>query len=163
MGVGDFTKIPNGTGGLEERMAMLWTHGVETGRLTPEEFVAATSSNIAKILNIYPLKGGINVGGDADIVVWDPALGRTVTTSTAKSILDYNVFEGMEVKAAPRFTLSRGDVIWAHGQNSEPQPGRGKFIRRPPAASPSRALSMWKALNTPRKIERDPMNIPSGV
>ncbi|WP_179381465.1 dihydropyrimidinase [Jannaschia marina] len=163
MGVGDFTKIPNGTGGLEERMAMLWTKGVETGRLTPEEFVAATSTNIAKILNIYPMKGGIAVGGDADLVVWDPGLHRTVSVATQKSIIDYNVFEGMDLKAAPRFTLSRGDVIWAHGQNSQPQPGRGKFVRRKPFASASTALSKWKALNTPRKIERDPLNIPAGV
>ncbi|MGC1259892.1 MAG: dihydropyrimidinase, partial [Jannaschia helgolandensis] len=70
MGLDDFTRIPNGTGGLEERMAMLWTKGVDTGRLTPEEFVAATSTNIAKILNIYPMKGGLTVGGDADVVVW---------------------------------------------------------------------------------------------
>ncbi|QXT38081.1 dihydropyrimidinase [Gymnodinialimonas ceratoperidinii] len=163
MGVDNFGMIPNGTGGLEERMAMLWTQGVETGRLTPEEFVAVTSSNIAKILNIYPMKGGINVGGDADIVVWDPKLGRTISTATAKSILDYNVFEGMEVSASPRYTLSRGDVVWAAGQNSQPQPGRGRFVKRPPAASASKALSKWKSLNTPRKIERDPMNIPAGV
>jgi len=163
MGLGDFTKIPNGTGGLEERMAMLWTTGVETGRLTPQEFVAATSTNIAKILNMYPLKGGIMRGGHADIVVWDPTISREIAVSTQKSIIDYNVFEGMTVTAAPRFTLSRGDVIWAHGQNSQPQPGRGKFVSRPPFASASKALSKWKALNTPRKIERDPMNIPSGV
>lgn len=163
MGVDNFAMIPNGTGGLEERMAMLWTYGVETGRLTPEEFVAATSSNIAKILNIYPLKGGINVGGDADIVVWDPKQSHTITTATAKSILDYNVFEGKEVSASPRFTLSRGDVVWAYGQNSQPQPGRGKFVKRSPFASASTALSKWKSLTTPRKIERDPLNIPSGV
>ena len=122
-----------------------------------------TSTNIAKILNIYPLKGAIHVGGHADLVVWDPKLGRTITTATAKSILDYNVFEGMEVSASPRFTLSRGDVVYAAGQNSQPQPGRGRFVARPPAASPTRALSTWKALNTPRKIERDPLNIPAGV
>ena len=163
MGVDDFTRIPNGTGGLEERMAMLWTTGVETGRLTPEEFVAATSTNIAKILNIYPLKGGINVGGDADIVVWDPKISKEVAVSTQKSIIDYNVFEGRTVTAQPRYTLSRGDVIWAYGQNSQPQPGRGKFISRPAFASASTALGKWKALNTPRKIERNPLNIPSGV
>jgi dihydropyrimidinase len=71
-GVGDFTKIPNGTGGLEDRLPMLWTYGVRTGRLTPNEFVAVTSTNIAKILNMYPKKGAILVGADADIVVWDP-------------------------------------------------------------------------------------------
>ncbi len=71
-GVGDFTKIPNGTGGLEDRMPMLWTYGVNTGRLTMNEFVAVTSTNSAKILNMYPKKGAILVGADADIVVWDP-------------------------------------------------------------------------------------------
>ena len=163
MGLDNFTTIPNGTGGLEERMAMLWTMGVETGRLTPEEFVAATSSNIAKILNIYPMKGALVPGADADVVVWDPTIRKTIHTSTHKSVLDYNVFEGMEVTAQPRFTLSRGDVVFAYGQNSQPQPGRGKFVRRSPYASASKALSKWKSLNTPRKIERNPMNIPSGV
>jgi dihydropyrimidinase len=71
-GVGDFTKIPNGTGGLEDRMPMLWTYGVSTGRLTMNEFVAVTSTNIAKILNCYPKKGAVLVGADADLVVWDP-------------------------------------------------------------------------------------------
>ncbi|WGH77887.1 dihydropyrimidinase [Jannaschia ovalis] len=163
MGVDDFTRIPNGTGGLEERMAMLWTKGVETGRLTPEEFVAVTSTNIAKILNIYPMKGGLNVGGHADVVVWDPSIQRTVSVSTQKSIIDYNVFDGMHLGAAPRYTLSRGEVVWAHGQNSQPRPGRGKFVRRPAYPSAAKALSKWKALNTPRKIERDPLNIPAGV
>src|SRR6056297_2343779 len=163
MGVGDFTRIPNGTGGLEERLAVLWTTGVETGRLTPEEFVAVTSTNIAKILNIYPMKGALVPGADADVVVWDPTINKTVHPSTQKSIIDYNVFEGMEVTAQPRYTLSRGDVVWAYGQNSQPQPGRGKFVRRSPYASASTALSKWKALTTPRKIERNPLNIPSGV
>jgi dihydropyrimidinase len=163
MGVDDFTRIPNGTGGLEERMAMLWTRGVETGRLTPEEFVAVTSSNIARILNIQHRKGSLVPGADADIVVWDPGITKTVEVATQKSIIDYNVFEGMELKAQPRYTLSRGEVIWAWGQNSQPRPGRGKFVKRPPYASASKALSKWKALNSPRKVERDPLNIPAGV
>ena len=71
-GVGDFTKIPNGTGGLEDRMPLLWTNGVNTGRLTMNEFVAVTSTNIAKALNVYPQKGAILEGADADIVVWGP-------------------------------------------------------------------------------------------
>ena len=73
-GVGDFTKIPNGTGGLEDRMPLLWTNGVNTGRLTMNEFVAVTSTNIAKALNVYPKKGAILEGADADIVVWDLSL-----------------------------------------------------------------------------------------
>ena len=75
-GVDDFTKIPNGTGGLEDRLPMLWTYGVATGRITMNEFVAVTSTNIAKILNIYPKKGAILEGADADIVVWDPDLEK---------------------------------------------------------------------------------------
>jgi dihydropyrimidinase len=72
MGLGDFTKIPNGTGGLEDRLPILWTRGVKTGRLTMNEFVAVTSTNIARILNIYPRKGAILPGADADLVIWDP-------------------------------------------------------------------------------------------
>ncbi len=163
MGVGDFTRIPNGTGGLEDRMAVLWTRGVETGRLTPEEFVAVTSTNIARILNVYPRKGALVPGADADVVVWDPGLSKTISAASQKSIIDYNVFEGIEVTAQARYTLSRGEVIWAHGQNSEPRPGRGRFVPRPAFPSAAKALSTWKALNTPRKVERDPRNIPAGV
>ncbi len=163
MGVGGFPSIPNGTGGLEERMPVLWTQGVATGRLTPMEFVAVTSTNIAKILNVYPRKGAIVEGADADIVVWDPKLGRRLSAASQKSVLDYSVFEGMEVTGLPRYTLSRGDVVWAEGQNSQPQPGRGRFVPRPAFPSAHVALSTWKALTAPRGVERDPTNIPSGV
>ncbi len=163
MGAENFTLIPNGTGGLEERMAVLWTEGVETGRLTPTEFVAVTSSNIAKILNIYPQKGSLERGADADIVVWDPGIHKTLSATTQKSVLDYNVFEGVEVKAQPRYTLSRGEVIWAWGQNSQPRPGRGRFVPRQPFPAVHGAVSRWKELNSPRQITRDPLNIPSGI
>jgi hypothetical protein len=93
-GLGNFAKIPNGTGGLEDRMPMLWTHGVATGRLTPNEFVAVTSTNIAKILNCYPKKGAVLVGADADLVVWDPEKSKTIMASKQQSSIDYNVFEG---------------------------------------------------------------------
>ncbi|MFO7920267.1 MAG: dihydropyrimidinase [Nioella sp.] len=163
MGVDDFTKIPNGSNGLEERLSVLWTRGVETGRLTPNEFVAVTSTNVAKILNIYPKKGAIVEGADADIVVWDPKITKTISASNHHSILDYNVFEGFEVTANARYTISRGEVIWAWGQNSQPQPGRGRFVPRPAFPSAHKALSTWKALTAPKQIHRDPMNIPAGI
>ena len=163
MGKDNFCLIPNGSNGLEERLAVLWTNGVETGRLTPNEFVAVTSTNIAKILNMYPKKGAIVEGADADIVVWDPKISKTIGTANHHSILDYNVFEGFKVTAQSRFTINRGDVIWAWGQNSQPNPGRGRFIPRPAFPSQNIALSKWKELTAPKKIKRDPMNIPAGI
>ncbi len=163
MGRDDFTRIPNGTGGLEERLAVLWTAGVETGRLTPNEFVAATSTNIAKILNIYPRKGALVEGADADITVWDPTISKTLSAETQKSVLDYSVFEGFEVTAQARHTISRGEVIWTWGKNSQPQPGRGRFVPRPPFPAVHAALSRWKEINSPRQVERDPLNIPGGL
>ncbi len=162
-GIGDFTKIPNGTGGLEDRLSVLWTYGVETGRLTPEEFVAVTSTNVARILNLYPRKGGIVVGGDADITVWDPKAGKTISAATQKSAIDYNVFEGVKVSATARYTLSRGEVVWSAGQNVDPAPGRGRFVKRAPFAPVSTALRTWKELVAPRKVVRDAAHMPAGV
>src|SRR5271169_439727 len=105
-GRNDFPKIPNGTGGLEDRMPVLWTYGVGTGRLTMNEFVAATSTNIARILNLYPKKGAISVGSDADMVVWDPKATKTISAKTQVSVIDYNVFEGVKVMGLPRTTRS---------------------------------------------------------
>lgn len=152
-GVGDFTKIPNGTGGLEDRMPMLWTHGVSTGRLTVNEFVAVTSTNIAKIMNCYPQKGAILVGADADIVVWDPNKEKTITANTQQSSIDYNVFEGHHVKGLPRYTLSRGQVAVFDGE-VRTQEGHGKFVSRAPNAPVNRARSVWKELTNPQPVVR---------
>ena len=152
-GVGDFSKIPNGTGGLEDRMPMLWTNGVGTGRLTMNEFVAVTSTNIAKILNCYPKKGAILVGADADIVVWDPDKEKTITASAQQSSIDYNVFEGKQVKGLPRFTLTRGQVAVYDGEIRTKE-GHGEFVARAPNATVNKALSKWKDLTAPRPVER---------
>ncbi|MEQ8286150.1 dihydropyrimidinase [Thalassospira sp.] len=160
MGVGDFTKIPNGTGGLEDRMPLLWTYGVNTGRLTMNEFVAVTSTNIAKILNVYPRKGAILVGADADIVVWDPKVSKTITAKHQQSAIDYNVFEGHEVTGLPRYTLSRGRIAAEEGVVIA-KCGDGEFIRREPYPAVNKALSKWKEITSPRKVERS--GIPAGV
>ncbi len=152
-GVGDFTKIPNGTGGLEDRLPMLWTHGVATGRLTMNEFVAVTSTNIAKILNMYPKKGAILVGADADIVVWDPTRAKTISAGNQQSAIDYNVFEGKQVIGLPRYTLTRG-VVAIEETTVKTQEGHGKFVKREPFAAVNRALSTWKDVVAPRKVQR---------
>ena len=152
-GIGDFTKIPNGTGGLEDRLPMLWTHGVTTGRLTPNEFVSVTSTNIAKILNCYPQKGAILVGSDADIVVWDPHKEKTIRAAAQQSSIDYNVFEGCKVKGLPRFTVTRGHVAFYDG-DIRTQEGHGRFIAREANGSTNKALSTWKELTAPRPVER---------
>jgi dihydropyrimidinase len=163
MGLSGFAKIPNGTGGLEDRLAMLWTKGVETGRLTPNEFVSVTSTNIAQILNIYPQKGAILPGSDADIVVWDPKITKTISAANQKSIIDYNVFEGHKVTGQARYTLSRGDVVWSYGKNDQPRPGRGKFVPRKPFPAVHSALSKWKEITAPRAVTRSPEQMPVGV
>ncbi|MEO5620534.1 MAG: dihydropyrimidinase [Cypionkella sp.] len=152
-GLKSFAQIPNGTGGLEDRMPMLWTYGVNTGRLTPNEFVAVTSTNIAKILNCYPQKGAVLVGADADLVVWDPEKSKTITAGAQQSAIDYNVFEGKEVKGLPRYTLSRGVVSVDDGE-VKAREGHGKFVAREPKPAVNRALSAWKELTAPRPVSR---------
>ncbi len=152
-GVGDFTKIPNGTGGLEDRLPMLWTHGVGTGRLTMNEFVAVTSTNIAKILNCYPKKGAILVGADADIVVLDPEKEKVISAKTQQSAIDYNVFEGKKVKGLPRYTLTRGKVAVMDGK-VQTEEGHGKFVAREPVTPVNAALTKWKDLTAPRPVVR---------
>jgi dihydropyrimidinase len=152
-GIGDFSKIPNGTGGLEDRLPVLWSRGVNTGRLTMNEFVAVTSTNIAKILNCYPKKGAVLVGSDADIVVWDPKRTKTISAKNQQSIIDYNVFEGFELTGLPRYVLTRGKVSIVENEVKAEQ-GHGKFVAREPKNPVNRALSQWKQIVAPRKIER---------
>ena len=152
-GVGNFAKIPNGTGGIEERLPLLWTHGVNTGRLTMNEFVAVTSTNIAKILNLYPRKGAVLEGADADLIVWDPKRKKTISAKTQHSVIDYNVFEGFEVTGMPRFVLTRGEVAVTEDK-LDAQPGHGQFVGREAKNPVNRALSTWKEITSPRKVER---------
>jgi dihydropyrimidinase len=130
MGIHDFRKIPNGTNGVEDRMTVLWHHGVRTGKLTPSEFVAITSTNAAKIFNIFPKKGAITPGADADIVIWDPAKSRTLSAKTHHQKIDFNIYEGMTTIGNPAVTLSRGRIVYENGQLMTTK-GTGKHIPRP--------------------------------
>jgi dihydropyrimidinase len=153
MGIDNFTMIPNGTGGIEDRMAVLWTAGVATGRLTMNEFVAATSSNAAKIYNIYPRKGAIEVGADADLVVWDPGASKTISAKTHHMSLDVNVFEGMRVTGLPAVTISRGKVVWRDGQLAVER-GAGRCVPRPTHAPAFGATEKLNQARRPQPVAR---------
>jgi dihydropyrimidinase len=129
-GLHDFRKIPNGTGGVEDRMTILWHHGVRTGRLTPAEFVAVTSANAAKIFNIHGRKGTIAPGADADVVVWDPNKSRTISARTHHQKIDFNIYEGMETVGNPAMTFVRGKLAW-DGKDLHTERGFGRHIDRP--------------------------------
>ena len=152
-GKDDFTLIPNGTAGIEDRMTVLWTHGVSTGRLTMQEFVAVTSTNTAKIFNIHPRKGTIAVGADADIVVWDPEATKTISKDTHHQNIDFNIFEGMAVKGLASHTISGGVLKYARGE-LRAERGSGSYIKRPAFAPVFDALGKIAEANKPSAVKR---------
>jgi dihydropyrimidinase len=125
----EFQKVPNGGPGIENRLHMLHEFGVRTGRITLNRFVELTSTNVAKLFGLYPRKGTIAPGSDADIVVWDPEKKLTLSAATHHSNVDYNLFEGTEVTGAPEVVLVRGQVI-VENDELVAQPGAGQFVRR---------------------------------
>lgn len=149
----DFTQIPNGTAGVEDRLAILWNEGVNKGRLTMNEFVAVTSTNTAKLFNLYPRKGSISVGADADIVVWDPEGTRTISAKTHHMNVDFNIFEGRTVQGIPSHTLSHGKVVWCNGE-LHAERGAGRYLHREPFAPVFKAMARQTALNEPEAVER---------
>lgn len=153
MGLKDFRRIPNGTGGVEDRLAVLWTHGVRTGKHTPSEFVAVTSSNAAKIFNIFPRKGVIQAGADADIVIWDPEKSRTISARTHHQNVDFNIFEGMETVGNAAITFSRGRVVW-EDDSLLTERGSGRYVNRPPFAKYWDAQRKRNEFDTPRPVGR---------
>ena len=153
MGHNNFTQIPNGTGGVEDRMHVLWHHGVNSGRLTPNEFVGVTSANAARIFNIYPRKGSISVGADADIVVWDTEKERTISKDTHHQNVDFNIFEGMTVRGINTLTISQGNVVYQDGDIRSVR-GAGRYVDRPTFASYFDAIQRHGETHAPQAVER---------
>ena len=153
MGHNNFTQIPNGTGGIEDRMHVLWHHGVNSGRLTPSEFVGITSTNAAKIFNIYPRKGSISVGADADIAIWDPERERTISKDTHHQNVDFNIFEGMTVKGINSTTISQGRIVYQDGE-VRTERGAGRYVDRPTFAPYYDAINRTAEANAPRAVNR---------
>ena len=153
MGHNNFTQIPNGTGGVEDRMHVLWHHGVNKGRLTPNEFVGITSTNAAKIFNIYPRKGAVEVGADADILVWDPEKHRTISKNTHHQQIDFNIFEGMEVQGINVVTVSQGRIVYQDGDVRTVK-GAGRYIDRPTFAPYYGAMERVRQSREPQIVMR---------
>ncbi len=129
LGKDDFTKIPNGGPGIENRLQLIYHHGVNEGKLSLNRFVELTSTTPARIFGMYPRKGEIAVGSDADLVIWDPEAPYTISAATHHMKVDYSMFEGFPVRGNARMVMSRGEVI-VDGDKFLGTPGRGQFLKR---------------------------------
>ncbi len=132
LGRGDFRKVPNGLPGVEDRVDLLHDGGVVAGRLSRERWVEVISTEPAKLFGMYPRKGSISVGADADLVIYDPNRRRTISATTHHMAVDYSCYEGREVQGASDIVLSRGSVIVRDGEFTG-RKGHGRFIKRAPA------------------------------
>ena len=133
LGKGNFAKIPNGMPGLEERMMVVWEHGVNKGRFSVNRFVELNCTNPAKIFGMYPRKGTLSVGSDADIAVWDPEAQHILSVETTHMRTDYIVYEGWPIKGKPVKVYQRGNLL-VDGDNWHGQNGAGQYIARQPYA-----------------------------
>ena len=133
MGANDFTKIPNGLPGVGDRMPVLWTYGVGKGRLTPNQFVALNCTNPARIFGLYPRKGSLLPGSDADLVIWEPERAVTYGIAHAQHRTDYNLYEGWELTGYPQKVFLRGQLI-VDEERWLGRPGMGRFLKRQPFA-----------------------------
>jgi dihydropyrimidinase len=129
LGKGDFTKIPNGGPGIENRLQLIYHHGVNQGKLTINRFVETVAAAPARIFGMYPRKGVLAAGSDADIVFWDPAAEHTISAKTHHMRVDYSMFEGYQVKGNVKTVMSRGEVI-VDGGKFLGKAGRGQYLKR---------------------------------
>jgi dihydropyrimidinase len=129
LGKNDFTKIPSGGPGIENRMQLLFEGGVNSGRFSLNRWVELTSTAPAKLFGMYPQKGTIEIGSDADIVIWDPNQEHTISAKTHHMNVDYSLYEEMKIKGNVEIVISRGEII-VQKDKFVGKVGRGKFIKR---------------------------------
>jgi dihydropyrimidinase len=134
-----FSKVPNGIPGLETRLPLLYSHGVQKGRIDVHQFVALTATNAAKLYGLFPRKGTVAVGADADLVIWDTEQRGTINNARLHHAVDYTPYEGIEFTAWPKQTLVRGKTVWRDGEYLG-QAGWGRFLpcERPAVARGAR-------------------------
>jgi dihydropyrimidinase len=126
---GSFAKIPNGAGGIEERLMMIHEHGVRGGRISLNRMVQLLATNPARLHGLYPRKGTIAVGSDADLVIFDPERELTISADRMRSRSDYTIYEGQAVTGVPETVLVRGEVVVHEGELMV-EPGHGQFVHR---------------------------------
>jgi dihydropyrimidinase len=132
MGKNDFTKIPNGIPSLQDRINVLYTYGVKTGKIDLHTFVNVASTQVAKTFDLFPRKGTIQLGADADLVVFDPNYRGKISAKTQQVNVDYNVFEGWKIEGRPSIVTVRGQIAVRDGEFTG-KIGRGKFVKRKPS------------------------------
>lgn len=161
LGKDDFRKIPNGCNGIEDRMSVVWHKGVKGLDMSPSDFVRITSTKAAQLFNLYPRKGRVAEGCDADLVIWDGDSTRVVSAETHHHAVDFNVFEGMELYGVADKTVSAGRIVWEDGK-LQSENGWGRIIPRKPFGYAYRDQATTERMRDParKKVEREPYTGP---
>lgn len=155
LGKDDFAKIPHGLNGVEERLAVVWEYGVRSGRMDPCRFVAVTSTNAARLFNMYPRKGRLEKGSDADICVWDPEAVRTCSAKSHHIAADVNIFEGMKLHGSPFAVISTGRVLLEDNTFNIIQ-GQGRYVERSGSGEYAYGRVRVRDGIKVRRVEREP-------